>query len=85
MGRMAIVTGGTRGIGAAIAQSLHANGYNVTSTYVGNERAANNADKGIARKLSGSGRHSHFWTTRGPVCARTRKISRYPSQLNDRA
>ncbi|PTL84291.1 acetoacetyl-CoA reductase [Vitiosangium sp. GDMCC 1.1324] len=39
-GRVALVTGGTRGIGAAIAAALHDNGYQVAVTYVSDERAA---------------------------------------------
>jgi len=38
--RNAIVTGGSRGIGAAIAQRLKANGCNVAATYAGNDTAA---------------------------------------------
>ena len=40
MGRVALVTGGTRGIGAAIAIALKAAGYNVAVNYAGNEEAA---------------------------------------------
>jgi acetoacetyl-CoA reductase len=40
MARVAVVTGGTRGIGAAIAKALKAAGYKVASTYHGNEEAA---------------------------------------------
>ena len=40
MTRIAIVTGGTRGIGAAIAQRLHARGDAVAATYHGNVAAA---------------------------------------------
>src|ERR1700726_2229090 len=40
MPRVALVTGGTRGIGAAIAKSLKAAGYNVAATYGGNDEAA---------------------------------------------
>ena len=40
MGRVALVTGGTRGIGAAIATALKAAGYNVAANYGGNDDAA---------------------------------------------
>lgn len=40
MSRVAIITGGTRGIGRAIAEMLHANGYAVAATYAGNDEAA---------------------------------------------
>ena len=40
MGRSAIVTGGTRGIGAAIARALKNAGHRLAVTYVGNDAAA---------------------------------------------
>jgi len=40
MARVAVVTGGTRGIGAAIAKALKAAGYKVAANYAGNEEAA---------------------------------------------
>jgi len=40
MGRVAIVTGGTRGIGAAIARALKAEGHQVAASYAGNDDAA---------------------------------------------
>ena len=41
MGRVALVTGGTRGIGAAISKALKKAGYNVAANYAGNDEAAN--------------------------------------------
>jgi len=40
MSRVAVVTGGTRGIGAAISKALVAAGYKVAATYHGNDEAA---------------------------------------------
>ena len=40
MTRVAVVTGGTRGIGAAISEALHKEGYKVAATYQGNDEAA---------------------------------------------
>ncbi|WOI56369.1 acetoacetyl-CoA reductase [Palleronia sp. LCG004] len=40
MARVAIVTGGTRGIGAAVARALKAEGHQVAATYGGNDEAA---------------------------------------------
>src|SRR6266550_7748395 len=50
MSRVAVVTGGTRGIGAAIAKSLKAAGYKVAANYGGNDEAAAKfkAETGIA-------------------------------------
>jgi acetoacetyl-CoA reductase len=39
-GRVAVVTGGTRGIGAAIAKALQKAGYKVAANYGGNDEAA---------------------------------------------
>ena len=40
MTRTALVTGGSRGIGAAISKALKEKGYNVAATYAGNDEAA---------------------------------------------
>src|SRR5207248_4543165 len=40
MARVALVTGGTRGIGAAISKGLKAAGYKVAASYAGNDAAA---------------------------------------------
>ena len=49
MSRVAVVTGGSRGIGAAISKALKAAGYKVAATYAGNDEAANafKAETGI--------------------------------------
>ena len=50
MARVALVTGGSRGIGAAISMALQAAGYKVAATYAGNDAAAAafKAETGIA-------------------------------------
>lgn len=40
MARVAVVTGGTRGIGRAISEALRNGGYDVASNYAGNDEAA---------------------------------------------
>ena len=40
MARVALVTGGTRGIGEAICKALKAAGYKVAANYGGNDEAA---------------------------------------------
>jgi len=49
MGRVTLVTGGTRGIGADISKAMQAAGYTVAATYGGNDDAANafKAETGI--------------------------------------
>ena len=49
MSRVALVTGGTRGIGAAISIALGQAGYRVAATYAGNDAAADafKAEHGI--------------------------------------
>src|SRR5213079_1017609 len=41
MARVAVVTGGTRGIGASISKALKGAGYKVAANYGGNDEAAN--------------------------------------------
>ena len=49
MARVALVTGGSRGIGAAISKALKQAGCSVAASYAGNDDAANlfKADNGI--------------------------------------
>ena len=46
MARVAVVTGGTRGIGEAISTALKAKGYRVAATYAGNDTAAQKFQSG---------------------------------------
>ena len=50
MSRVAVVTGGTRGIGGMVSEQLKNKGYTVAAVYGGNDEAAQkfNADTGIA-------------------------------------
>jgi acetoacetyl-CoA reductase len=54
MARVAVVTGGTRGIGGAISKALKAAGYQVAATYHANETAA-------ARFQAETGVHVYRW------------------------
>ncbi|PWG64640.1 acetoacetyl-CoA reductase [Sediminicurvatus halobius] len=54
MARNALVTGGTRGLGAAIAKELKAAGHNVVVTYAGNDDAA-------AKFTQETGIHAEKW------------------------
>lgn len=54
MARVAVVTGGTRGIGAAISKALHAAGCKVAATYHGNDEAA-------AKFKAETGVHVYKW------------------------
>ncbi|MGE4338759.1 MAG: acetoacetyl-CoA reductase [Pigmentiphaga sp.] len=77
MTRLALVTGGTRGIGAAISRKLLGNGYRVAATYSGNAMAAEafHQDTGIAvfawnvsdYEACASGVHLVTETLGGPV------------------
>ncbi|MGO1120384.1 acetoacetyl-CoA reductase [Rhodovibrionaceae bacterium A322] len=54
MARVALVTGGTRGIGAAISEGLKQAGYEVAATYHGNDEAA-------AAFTAATGIHTFKW------------------------
>ena len=49
MSRIALVTGGSRGIGASISKKLKQDGFSVAATYAGNDEAASafTAETGI--------------------------------------
>ena len=51
MARVAVVTGGTRGIGEAISKALKAAGYTVAANYGGNDAALGNFDNVITQRL----------------------------------
>ena len=54
MARVAVVTGGTRGIGAAVSKALLSAGYKVAATYHGNDEAA-------AKFKAETGAHVYKW------------------------
>ena len=62
MARVALVTGGSRGIGAAISVALQAAGYKVAANYAGNDEAA---QRSRARPASRSS--SGTWRTSRPA------------------
>ncbi len=53
MARIALVTGGTRGIGAPISKALKAAGHKVAASYAGNDAAAEKfrAETGICLQM----------------------------------
>ena len=55
MSKTALVTGGSRGIGAAISVALHAAGYTVAANYAGNDEAA-------ARFTAETGIRTYKWS-----------------------
>src|ERR1035437_10871704 len=55
-GRVALVTGGTRGIGASICRSLASQGASVAAGYSGNKDRADQFIKEFERDLDGPGR-----------------------------
>ncbi len=60
MARVAVVTGGTRGIGRAICEQLQSEGYTVLASYAGNDAAAEKlkAETGIASYKFDVGDHA---------------------------
>ena len=52
MARIAVVTGGTRGIGESISKALKSAGYKVAATYAGNDEAALRRNRRIEIKLT---------------------------------
>ncbi len=76
MARIALVTGGTRGIGAAISQALHKAGRQVVASYAGNQAAADafQAETGIVTLKFDAGDFaacqqavSHIHDQHGPI------------------
>jgi NAD(P)-dependent dehydrogenase (short-subunit alcohol dehydrogenase family) len=63
LGRVAFVTGGTRGIGAAICRSLASQGADVAAGYSGNQQAA----EAFAQNFSGTFPDRHVTVHRGDI------------------
>jgi len=71
-GRVAFVTGGTRGIGAAISRSLASQGAAVGAGYSGNDEAAARFREGFERDFPGQGFSVHKGDiSSGDDCRRT--------------
>jgi NAD(P)-dependent dehydrogenase (short-subunit alcohol dehydrogenase family) len=71
-GRVAFVTGGTRGIGAAICRSLASQGAAVAAGYSGNDEAATRFREGFERDFPGQGFSVHKGDiSSGDDCRRT--------------
>ena len=63
MARVAVVTGGTRGNGKAICESLKADGFTVVASYAGNDEAAKRFRKtGSGKFKCGHAFKSHILT-----------------------
>jgi acetoacetyl-CoA reductase len=73
MGRVAVVTGGTRGIGAAISKALAAAGHQVAAVYHGNDEAA-------AKFKAETGIHVYKWDV-GNFGACSEGLGRVASEL----
>ncbi|NBC88445.1 MAG: acetoacetyl-CoA reductase [Alphaproteobacteria bacterium] len=71
MGRVAIVTGGTRGIGRAICETLKADGLTVVANYAGNDDAARQCADALGIHCSRWDVGDHEATLEG--CARIEK------------
>src|SRR5215218_2603280 len=65
LGRVAFVTGGTRGIGAAICRSLAAQGADVAAGYSGNQEAAESFSQSFREDFP----NSHATVHRGDIGA----------------
>jgi len=69
-GRVAVVTGGTRGIGAAVSRMLKDKGYKVAATYAGKRRRG--------KEVQGRDRHRRLQVRR-------RRFRRLPNRSSPRS
>ena len=71
LGRVAFVTGGTRGIGAAICRSLAHQGADVAAGYSGNQERAET----FAQDFAGAYPESHVSVHRGDIASPAKTTS----------
>ena len=67
MGRVALVTGGSRGIGASISKALKEAGFTVAANYAGNDEAASSFTADAISALSCAGVKSSTSPTSGCI------------------
>ena len=58
MSKKVLITGGTKGIGRAVAEIFAENGYDIILTYAADQEAADSCEHDIRRRITKIGRAS---------------------------